>query len=118
MGSILPLAGRTVTASAPRRDRVVSIARRPPGVWACRSAVDRLIRTRSRLVHDVRAEVDRLRAGGVPIRSAPHRIHVHEDGIEAWMAFFDDLDGCPLAVTSRSHPAVAVVSRYASSSIA
>lgn len=41
-------------------------------------------------VSDVHAEVDRLRAAGVRIRSAPHRIHRHDDGTEEWMAFFDD----------------------------
>jgi DNA-binding CsgD family transcriptional regulator/catechol 2,3-dioxygenase-like lactoylglutathione lyase family enzyme len=56
------------------------------------------------LVTDIHAEVDRLRAAGVRIRSAPHRVHVHDDGTEEWMAFFDDLDGCALAVMSRAQP--------------
>jgi len=55
-------------------------------------------------VNDIHAEVERLRTVGVNIRSAPHRIHVHADGAEEWMAFFDDPDGCPLALMSRSLP--------------
>lgn len=51
-------------------------------------------------VGDIEAELDRLRAKGVTIKSAPHRIHVHEDGMEEWMAFFTDLDGGPLGLMS------------------
>jgi hypothetical protein len=47
-------------------------------------------------VGDSLAEVERLRAAGVSITSAPHRIHVHEDGSEEWMAFFSDPEGSPL----------------------
>lgn len=42
---------------------------------------------------DVEAETERLRVQGVPIKSAPHRIHVHANGTEKWMAFFTDPDG-------------------------
>jgi catechol 2,3-dioxygenase-like lactoylglutathione lyase family enzyme/DNA-binding CsgD family transcriptional regulator len=55
-------------------------------------------------VTDIHAEVDRLRAAGVHIRSAPHRVHVHDDGTEEWLAFFDDLDGSALAMMSRAEP--------------
>lgn len=51
-------------------------------------------------VGDIEAEVEALRARGVTIRSAPHRIYVHDDGIEEWMAFFDDPDGGPLGLMS------------------
>lgn len=51
-------------------------------------------------VADIHAEIERLRGAGVTIRSAPHRIHVHPDGAEEWMAFFDDPDGSPLALMS------------------
>lgn len=44
-------------------------------------------------VGDIEAEVERLRSEGVTIKSAPHRIHVHEDGTEEWMAFVIDPDG-------------------------
>lgn len=49
-------------------------------------------------VRDIHAEVARLRAAGVPIASAPHRIHVHADCSEEWMAFFTDPDGAPLGL--------------------
>jgi DNA-binding CsgD family transcriptional regulator/catechol 2,3-dioxygenase-like lactoylglutathione lyase family enzyme len=51
-------------------------------------------------VGDILAEVERLRAAGVSITSAPHRIHVHEDGSEEWMAFFSDPEGSPLGLMS------------------
>jgi DNA-binding CsgD family transcriptional regulator/catechol 2,3-dioxygenase-like lactoylglutathione lyase family enzyme len=51
-------------------------------------------------VDDILAEVERLRAAGVSITSAPHRIHVHEDGSEEWMAFFSDPEGSPLGLMS------------------
>jgi DNA-binding CsgD family transcriptional regulator/catechol 2,3-dioxygenase-like lactoylglutathione lyase family enzyme len=56
------------------------------------------------LVNDIHAEVDRLRSADVRIRSAPHRIHVRGDGTEEWMAFFDDPDGCPLALMTYAPP--------------
>lgn len=49
-------------------------------------------------VADIQAEVARLRAAGVSIASAPHRIHVHADGTEEWMAFITDPDGGPLGL--------------------
>lgn len=49
-------------------------------------------------VDDIHAEIERLRAAAVEIVSAPHRIHVHDDGSEEWMAFFRDPDGCALAL--------------------
>ncbi|MGL5837505.1 MAG: LuxR C-terminal-related transcriptional regulator [Sphingorhabdus sp.] len=51
-------------------------------------------------VGDIHAEVDLLRAAGVTIASAPHRIHVHEDGTEEWMAFFTDPEGGALGLMS------------------
>jgi DNA-binding CsgD family transcriptional regulator/catechol 2,3-dioxygenase-like lactoylglutathione lyase family enzyme len=51
-------------------------------------------------VGDILAEIERLRAAGVAITSAPHRIHVHEDGSEEWMAFFSDPEGSPLGLMS------------------
>ena len=49
-------------------------------------------------VNDIYAEIESLRDAFVEIKSAPHRIHVHPDGREEWMAFFLDPDGCPLAL--------------------
>lgn len=51
-------------------------------------------------VEDIAAELEALRRKGVTIRSAAHRIHVHDDGSEEWMAFFDDPDGSPLGLMS------------------
>jgi len=51
-------------------------------------------------VGDIHAEVERLCAAGVSIRSAPHRIYVHDDGTEEWMAFLDDPDGAALGLMS------------------
>ena len=56
-------------------------------------------------VADLRAEAARLTAAGVPLRSAPHRIHVHPDGTEEWMAFFTDPEGGTLALMSSIPPA-------------
>jgi len=49
-------------------------------------------------VGDLRAEIDRLAAAGVTVVSAPHRIHVHPDGREEWMAFVNDMDGGPVGL--------------------
>lgn len=51
-------------------------------------------------VGDIETEVEALRAKGVAIKSAPHRIHVHDDGTEEWMAFFNDPEGGPLGLMS------------------
>ncbi|NJO35410.1 MAG: VOC family protein [Rhodospirillales bacterium] len=51
-------------------------------------------------VGDIEAEVEALRAKGLAIKSAPHRIHVHDDGTEEWMAFFNDPEGGPLGLMS------------------
>lgn len=51
-------------------------------------------------VGDIGAEVEALRARGVTIRSAPHRIHVHDNGTEEWVAFFNDPEGGPLGLMS------------------
>jgi predicted enzyme related to lactoylglutathione lyase len=42
-----------------------------------------------------------LERGGASI-SAQHIIHRHEDGTEEWMAFFEDLEGRPMAIMSRA----------------
>jgi DNA-binding CsgD family transcriptional regulator/catechol 2,3-dioxygenase-like lactoylglutathione lyase family enzyme len=51
-------------------------------------------------VGDILSEIERLRAGDVAITNAPHRIHVHEDGAEEWMAFFSDPEGSPYGLMS------------------
>jgi catechol 2,3-dioxygenase-like lactoylglutathione lyase family enzyme len=50
---------------------------------------------------DIEDAFKRLTARGVTFRGAPHMIHRHESGVEEWMAFFDDLDGKPLALMSQ-----------------
>lgn len=42
-----------------------------------------------------------LLARGVTFIGAPHLIHRHADGMEEWMAFFNDPDGRPLALMSQ-----------------
>ncbi|HWT52659.1 MAG TPA: VOC family protein [Caulobacter sp.] len=56
-------------------------------------------------VRDLHAEVGRLIEAGVTLVSAPHRIHVHEDGREEWMAFVNDPDGAPLGLMTTTEPA-------------
>jgi catechol 2,3-dioxygenase-like lactoylglutathione lyase family enzyme len=43
---------------------------------------------------DHAALVDR----GARMTGAPHRIHIHPDGTEEWMVFFEDDEGRPLAL--------------------
>jgi catechol 2,3-dioxygenase-like lactoylglutathione lyase family enzyme len=52
-------------------------------------------------VPDIQAAYVVLGSRGVEFRGAPHLIHKHEDGVEEWMAFFDDPDGHPLALISQ-----------------
>lgn len=52
-------------------------------------------------VPDIHESKDELEQRGVNFTHAPHRIHVHEDGIEEWMAFFEDDDGRPLALMTQ-----------------
>ncbi len=51
-------------------------------------------------VPDIEACYGRLGESGVELISAPHMIYEHEDGTEEWMAFFEDLEGRPLAIMS------------------
>lgn len=55
-------------------------------------------------VADIHAQVEALRAAGVAVASAPHRIHVHEDGAEEWMAFVTDPEGGNLGLMSAIPP--------------
>lgn len=49
-------------------------------------------------VPDIHARKASLEERGVTFTHAPHRIHVHDDGTEEWMAFFVDNEGRPLAL--------------------
>ena len=50
---------------------------------------------------DIEATFEQLKERGVTFRGAPHLIHRHASGMEEWMAFFDDIDGKPLALMSQ-----------------
>ena len=65
-------------------------------------AADSILYFRVGDIHATHAELTRR---GVTFRGAPHMIHRHASGVEEWMAFFDDLDGKPLAVMSEVAPA-------------
>ena len=52
-------------------------------------------------VDDVRTAYDELTARGLDFTSAPHMIYRHADGMEEWMAFFDDPEGRPLAIMAQ-----------------
>jgi len=49
-------------------------------------------------VDDIQASHQQLTNNGVEFISAPHMIHQHDNGDEEWMAFFNDLEGRPLAI--------------------
>ncbi len=57
------------------------------------------------ILYFVAADIDAahgvLKSRGVEFINAPHLIHRHPDGTEEWMCFFKDLEGRPLALTSR-----------------
>lgn len=52
-------------------------------------------------VADIHAAYRTLQQRGAHFTSAPHLIHRHEDGMEEWMAFFDDNEGRPLAIMAQ-----------------
>lgn len=52
-------------------------------------------------VDDVRAASEDLAARGIRFTHAPHLIHKHDDGVEEWMAFFEDNEGRPLGIMSK-----------------
>ena len=52
-------------------------------------------------VADIHAAHQALQARGVAFTSAPHLIHRHADGMEEWMAFFDDNEARPLAIMAQ-----------------
>ncbi|HEV8246300.1 MAG TPA: LuxR C-terminal-related transcriptional regulator, partial [Polyangiaceae bacterium] len=56
-------------------------------------------------VPDINSAYDELRQRGLEFTSAPHLIHRHGDGMEEWMAFFNDLEGRPLAIMCQVRPA-------------
>jgi DNA-binding CsgD family transcriptional regulator/catechol 2,3-dioxygenase-like lactoylglutathione lyase family enzyme len=55
-------------------------------------------------VEDIAAAHGELQERGVQFVSPPHMIHKHADGTEEWMAFFNDVEGRPLAIMSQVKP--------------
>ena len=52
-------------------------------------------------VPDINAAASGLESRGVKFVSAPHMIFKHPDGMEEWMAFFEDCDGGMLSIMSQ-----------------
>jgi extradiol dioxygenase family protein len=55
-------------------------------------------------VDDICAAHAALAARGIAFTEVPHMIHRHADGMEEWMAFFDDNEGRPLAIMAQIRP--------------
>jgi catechol 2,3-dioxygenase-like lactoylglutathione lyase family enzyme len=55
-------------------------------------------------VPDIHAAYDDLQQRGIVFTDAPHLIHRHADGVEEWMAFFNDLEGRTLAIMCQVAP--------------
>jgi len=55
-------------------------------------------------VSDIHAAFNELQQRGIVFKSPPHMIHRHQNGVEEWMAFFDDLEGRPLAIMCQAQP--------------
>lgn len=55
-------------------------------------------------VPDINAAFAELQQRGIVFKGVPHMIHRHENGVEEWMAFFDDLEGRPLALMCQVPP--------------
>jgi len=52
-------------------------------------------------VNDIRSAHATLTARGIAFTHAPHMIHRHDDGMEEWMAFFNDNEDRPLAIMAQ-----------------
>jgi methylmalonyl-CoA/ethylmalonyl-CoA epimerase len=52
-------------------------------------------------VQDIQAAHEELRGRGAQFMQEPRMIHRHENGVEEWMAFFQDPEGRPLALMSQ-----------------
>jgi DNA-binding CsgD family transcriptional regulator/catechol 2,3-dioxygenase-like lactoylglutathione lyase family enzyme len=52
-------------------------------------------------VDDIHGAYADLQTRGVTVTSAPHLIYRHADGMEEWMAFFEDNEGRPLAIMAQ-----------------
>ncbi len=56
-------------------------------------------------VPDIQAAHDELRSRDVEFVQEPRMIHRHANGVEEWMAFFQDPEGRPLALLAQVTPA-------------
>lgn len=52
-------------------------------------------------VPDIEAAYEELGARGALFVEKPRMIHRHENGVEEWMAFFQDPEGRPLAIMAQ-----------------
>lgn len=55
-------------------------------------------------VDNIQNAYTELQTRGVEFTGAPHMIHKNADGTEEWMAFFQALEGRPLAIMSQAMP--------------
>jgi methylmalonyl-CoA/ethylmalonyl-CoA epimerase len=55
-------------------------------------------------VPDINVAYEQLQSRGITFASPPHLIHRHADGLEEWMAFFNDLEGRTLALMCQVKP--------------
>lgn len=55
-------------------------------------------------VPDINVAYQELQARGISFVSAPHLIHRHDDAMEEWLAFFEDLEGRTLALMCQVKP--------------
>ncbi|WP_051332741.1 LuxR C-terminal-related transcriptional regulator [Cucumibacter marinus] len=55
-------------------------------------------------VADIKSALAGLEKRGAEVISAPHQIHVHEDGTEEWMAFINDNEGRPIGLMATAVP--------------
>lgn len=53
-------------------------------------------------VDDIAVAHTALKARGVTFTHEPHMIHKHDNGVEEWMAFFEDNEGQPLAIMEQT----------------
>jgi predicted enzyme related to lactoylglutathione lyase len=53
-------------------------------------------------VSDILAAHAGMQQRGIEILAAPHLVHRHDDGVEEWMAFFNDNEGRPLALMAQA----------------
>lgn len=57
-------------------------------------------------VEDINAACAALESRGGRVTNAPHMVHKHDDGVEEWMAFFEDNEGRPLAFMAQLSNAI------------